>query len=147
MNDWVQFISDLSQAHRLKLRNGAPDDLISAFEQKHGSLPEELRNLLKVINGLSLEWFRILPIKDIRDLKETWDDLERANDPKASKFLSRSPDLLNRFLIFAEIGGSKCAAFERTDDTIWYEGADEMVQTDLKLRGFLEISMKEVQEL
>ena len=147
MSDWTQFISSLKQRSGVKTYKGASDELIARFELKHGPLPLDLKNLLKVANGLSLEWFRIMPIKDDTDVKSTWDDLERANNLQTSKFLNRDAELFRRFLIFAEIGSNRCAAFERKTETIWYEEDDEMVQTDLGSREFIELSLREVKEL
>jgi hypothetical protein len=147
MSDWNKFISDARQVHGIRTRKGATDGLIDAFDQKHGPLPKELKKLLMVTNGLSLGWFRVLPIKDDQELKGTWDDLERANNINTSRFLSRDPNLLDRFFVFAEIGGTRSAAFDKKDGTIWYEEDNEMVQTDLNLEDFIQLSLKEVKEL
>lgn len=48
------------------------------------------------------------------------------------------PDLLRRFLVFADIG-SGFAALDRSDGSIWFqEVGDDLFQTDLSFWEFVE---------
>ena len=99
-----------------------------------------------VTNGLSCEWFRILPIEDPNNIKNTWDGLKKANDLNKTKF-EVDECFLDRFVVFAEIGGGQCAVFDKLDGSIWYEEEEEFVKTDLTLKSLIEICLKEVKEL
>jgi hypothetical protein len=57
--------------------------------------------------------------------------------------LGGDPDLLRRFLVFADIGNG-FAAIDRGDGSIWYEEAsdEEIRQTDLNLREFVEVMVR-----
>ena len=61
-----------------------------------------------------------MPIEDPSDMKHTWDSIQKANDPDRSKF-EVDQEFLSRFVIFAEIGASECAVFDKTDGSIWFE--------------------------
>ncbi|UUZ48783.1 SMI1/KNR4 family protein [Massilia sp. B-10] len=109
------------------------------------AIPKELLELYEVTNGLEYEWFKVLPIHDEKNVKRTWDSLEKANRSDSSRF-NVDDGFLGTYLVFAEIGAGACAAFDRRDGTIWYEDEDELHQTDLDLAGFLEASLKEVDD-
>lgn len=112
-----------------------------------GGIPAQLRNFYEQCNGLSCEWFRVLPIESQRDVKRTWNGISRANDPLTTSFLGADRELLRRFLVFASLDAGRCAVIDRTDESIWFEEADELSQTDLDLAGFIEYCLKEVMEL
>jgi hypothetical protein len=108
-----------------------------------GPLPQELWGLLLVTNGLSRDTFRVLPVESSRDIKRTWDSIQRANDPKRTRFFEWDRSLLGRFLVSAEIGGGQCAAFERASNAIWYEDDQGFNETTLDLTGFIELGLRE----
>jgi len=107
----------------------------------------DLRQFYRAANGLSLEWFTVLPIEDPRDIKRTWDGLNRANDPTRTKHLGGDLEMLQRFLVFAKLDASNCVALDRGDGSIWYQEHGEIHQTDLPLEDFIETTLKEVTEL
>jgi hypothetical protein len=96
-------------------------------------------------NSVRLNWFAVLPIFNPDDVKNTWDSLERANSER-SAYLEADPGLLERFLVFADIGDGACAAMERATGVIWYEEGDELVETPLSLPEFIETGLKEASE-
>ena len=108
-------------------------------------LPDELADFFRSSNGLSSEWFKVFPIYDKSDPKRTWDSLEAVNSSK-SRFFGGDLEFMKRFLVFADIGGGRCAAFDRLDGTIWFE-EDELHQTNLSLEEFIETSLREVRDL
>ncbi len=105
-----------------------------------------LKAFYKVTNGLEEDWFCIFPLKDSANSKKTWNNLERANDVNRTEYLREHPELLERFIIFASIGGGNCAVFDRTDGSIWYQ-EDGLHQTDLSLFDFISTELREVKEL
>ena len=127
-----------------RTRSGATEEQLLAAEETIGRLPSALRELLSASNGLEGDVFKLLPLFDERDAKTTWDSIERANDPAVSRFLDRDQSLLARFIVFADIGGGRCALFGRDDHAIWYEDDDELCQTDFSLDAFIEASLKEL---
>jgi hypothetical protein len=46
--------------------------------------------------------------------------------------------ILNRFLVFADIGGTRCALFDRTDGSIWFEDEEQLSRTDMSLFEFID---------
>jgi len=54
---------------------------------------------------------------------KTWDSIQRANDPAKTDALRSDPDLLRRFLVFADIGDG-FAAIDRQDGTVWSEDGE-----------------------
>lgn len=111
-----------------------------------GSVPNELKELYQITNGLSYGWFRVFPIEDKSNIKRTWDSIQKANNPQTSKYLDGNDELLGRFLAFCEIGGGNVAVIDRNDFSIWFE-EDELHQTDLSLYEFIETTFREVKEL
>lgn len=110
-------------------------------------LPPAVCDFYAVSNGLQYEWFRIPPIHDPANVKQTWDSLQRVNDPGASKFLRGEPELLQRFLIFAELSGPECAVIQREDGSIWITENEELHQTELEIIEFISTCIREVIEL
>ena len=107
------------------------------------ALPAGLDSLYEATNGISYEWFEILPLYDEKSIKKTWDSLQKANSLDASKF-DVDEEFLRTFLIFADIGGGDYAAIDRRDGAIWYAEGDELHRTDLDLAGFLQACFKDV---
>ena len=110
-------------------------------------LAEEFYVLYMISNGLNFGRFRMLPIESSEDPKRTWDSLQRANNPKLSKYLGADVGLLKRLAVFADIGFGDCAAFDRQEPSIWYEEDGELHQTQVTLLEFLETNLREAAEL
>lgn len=146
MTKWIQMID--SWRRIVPLRTFAPASELSIGEagKQVAGLPEALEEFYKITNGLSAGSFKILPVVDAADIKRTWDSVQRANDAGSTKFLARSSELLKRFIVFAEIGPGRAAAFDRTDGSIWYEEDAELRQTNLSLEGFIETVLREIAE-
>ena len=102
----------------------------------------DLYEFYRLSNGIEYENFRILPFYDPNNPKKTWDSLERANDPHTTKF-SLDGDLLNKFFVFAELGASHCAMYDRIDGSIWYEDDEGYHRTTMNLKEFVELSLLE----
>src|SRR5215813_137268 len=145
--DWIKRLDEWRREFGVRTRAGASEFLLAQCEAKIGDLPTELRELLKISNGLHREWLSVLPIFNSVQPKHTWDDVIRANNPEATRFLTWSPNLLGEFLVFADIGGQKCAAFHRQTGAIWFEDMDEFTETSLSLDGFIETALREVRDL
>jgi hypothetical protein len=116
---------------------------VANVEASIGSIPLALKRFYEVTNGLSVDSLYVLPIERAESPKQTWDSLGRANDPRTTRFLEWDSTILKRFLVFADIGGEHCAAFDREDGSIWYEDDSGFHQTDLDLAGFIEASLRE----
>jgi hypothetical protein len=126
--------------YEIPVSSGLLDDL----KKELSYLPTDLENFYKITNGLKCDWFEILPIENPERVNKTWDGIKRANNVKTTKFLNADPNLLNQFLIFADIGALKCAAYSKKDSSIWYEDKEQLHQTDLNLEGFIETMLTEV---
>jgi hypothetical protein len=146
MNDWNQQLSKWRAS--TPLETFAPANLLSIEEARITleKLPRELEELYRITNGLTAGWFKLLPVEDPADIKRTWDGLRRANDPKSTRFLGRSSDLLDRFIVFADVGAGRAAAFDRDDGSIWYEEEGQLRQTNLSLAEFIDATLREVSE-
>lgn len=117
------------------------------MESKLGNFPEPLREFYQSFNGLTSGWFALLAVENPDDIKHTWDGIQRANDPLKTKYLDGDTALLQRFLVFAHLDALQCAAYDRSDGSIWYEQESELVQTDLSLEQFIETCLREVKGL
>lgn len=117
------------------------EDIISA-EAAVGSLPNILKDFYKITNGFEFDSFRVLPVFDNKSIKSTWDSINRANSADDTKF-SLNKELLNRFVIFAEIGALHCAFMDKNDETIWFEDDEDYNQTDLHLEEFITLALKD----
>ncbi|MBS0271541.1 MAG: SMI1/KNR4 family protein [Proteobacteria bacterium] len=126
-------------------------ELIEEAKKELSPFPPELEEFYSLTNGLSCDWFSILPIEDPKDIKKTWDGIKRANIKDTTKFLNdyieAYPNFLNDFLIFADIGGMECAVFKKKNFSIWYQDAEGLNQTNLNLKEFIHTVLREVQEL
>ena len=141
---WQQRVRMWTEKFDIQTRPGVKDTSLKLVENVVGPLPLPLRGLLSATNGIEAEIFRVLPIFDEVNPKSTWDSLERANSPNTSRFLDGDEELLAQFIVFADIGGGRCAAFGRDDGAIWFEGVDDLCQTDLELWEFVESSLVEL---
>ncbi len=139
-------LKQLSDKYGFQLMPPAPADL---REETYSALkmPKSLRQFYSVANGITHEWFRIPPISDPNRIKKTWNSIQRINDPNTSRYLDDEPEFLERFLVFAELSGPDYGAFDREDSTIWYSEGDNLHETDLDLLTFIQIGLREVDEL
>lgn len=130
----------------LELGPPAAADVLDETERQVGRLPAELRALLASANGVTCRSFRILSAYDQKYPKKTWDSIQRANDAKKTQALAGDPALLERFLVFADIGGG-FAAWDRSTGTIWYEekGDQELKETDLTFEQFVRMMLTQAE--
>jgi hypothetical protein len=141
----VQWISQIKNEYPgLETFPPASPSALEKVKQSLGELPEELEALLKASNGMIYHKFRLFPAYDPANPKKTWESLQRVNDPAKTRALRGDQELLNRFLVFADIGDGY-AMFDRTDGSIWYETAaePEVMQTDLSLQEFVQGMLNE----
>ncbi len=124
-------LEKLSNKYGIQLIPPAPADLreeaFSALE-----MPEPLRQFYNITNGITHEWFRIPPISDPDCIKETWNSIQRINDPGTSKYLADETRSWQRFLVFAELSGPDYSVFDRERSTIWYSEGDEKKAVPIK---------------
>jgi len=112
-----------------------------------GGIPDDLAELYRATNGLSLGWFAIFPVYDESRLKKTWNSISRANSPSHAPGAAREwPELLSDFLVFASFAGPGFGAFDRNLWHIWYFEDDELHETDLDLAGFIRTVAREVRD-
>ena len=142
---WKETIKSIARSYDVELEPPLDEKSIRLVTEEL-ELGEEFIDLYSATNGLSLGWFRVLPIQDSVRIKKTWDGLQRANDPKTSKY-ELDEEFLGRFVVFAETGPGECAVWDKTDGTIWYEEGEEYHQTNLSLKKFVELCLREVTEL
>jgi hypothetical protein len=146
MSQNIDDLKRLFQSHGTVMMKPVSQAVRDSCFQLIGPVPPLFSDLYALTNGFAHDWFRVLPIEDIGNPKKTWDSLQRANDPTRSKFFRDNPDILQRFMVFAEISGGNCAMLDRTDMTIWYQEGD-LHQTDLNLIEFILTEFREVGEL
>lgn len=130
-------LKEYLQDKGVRLFNPVSSKIIVDFENSFSPLPFELKQFYQISNGLVFEEFRILPIFDKEDLKETWDSLERANTLEKTKFKLESISSPNDFLVFAEIGGGHMALYSKADEKIWFEDDEGFYETTLSLCDFI----------
>jgi hypothetical protein len=143
--DWSKEVAQWARTYGAKIQSGASDERIAATETTVGPLPDELRALLRASNGIRGDTFSVLPVFNPNLAKTTWNSLERTNDARTTKFsmFEGDEELLKRFLVFVDIGGSRCGAFDRVRRTYWFEDDDELVETNLDLVGFIDALFRE----
>ena len=146
MSHTIEDLKRLFQAHGTVMMDPVSQVVRDACFEAIGPVPPAFSDLYAFTNGFTHAWFRILPIEDSGNLKKTWDSLQRANDPSRSKYFHCNPDILKRFMVFAEISGGNCAILDRTDMTIWYQEGD-LHQTNMSILEFIITEFREVEEL
>jgi hypothetical protein len=144
MLNWMQQIDAWRALAALKIFPPASEASLEDARQLVKDLPIVLEGLYRASNGLSAGAFKLLPIYDPSDVKRTWDSIQRANDARATRFLGRSSQILERFIVFADIGVGRAGAFDRTDGSIWFEDEDQLRQTNLSLDRFIEANLREI---
>jgi hypothetical protein len=139
--EWLSSLQAVSPD--VELLPPAGTAVIAEAEHLLGELPGELKDVLARANGLVCRSFRLLSAFDRDQPKKTWESLQRANDPSTTRALGGDPDLLARFLVFADIGGG-FAAWDRVQGSIWFEEAhdEELCHTDLSLSEFVETMVR-----
>lgn len=135
------------QEHGCHTLNPASAGAIAAVVEKVGPLPDDLHSLYLLTNGLSYEWFEIIPIEDPSNIKHTWNGLAKANVPTPDNFFGQMPELTTRFLAFARLDAGRNAFFDRVGGSIWFEEDEEIHQTNLSLCDFVDVVIREVDEL
>ncbi len=135
-------IESLVSEYSCKVFLPANEKDVIAAETAIGSFPKVLKNLYAITNGIEADTFRILPVFDANSIKFTWDSINRANNANNTKF-SLNQELLNKFIIFAEIGALHCAFIDKNDEKIWFEDDEGYHQTDLQLEEFITLCLKE----
>lgn len=143
MTKWIELLEVWRASGPLRTFAPASDARLATARDRVRDLPAELDAFYKITNGLAAGSFKILPIEDETDKKRTWDSLQRANDVRTTRFLGRSVQMLESFIVFADIGVGRAAAISRSDGSIWYEDDGELRQTDLSLEAFIETSLRE----
>ncbi len=135
-DDWLRALRQ--RCPEVDLLPPGPASVLDRAEHEVGTLPDELRDFLRQANGMNCRSFRLLSAFDERLPKKTWESLQRANNPATARALGGDPELLSRFLVFADIGNG-FAFFDRADGSIWFQesGEDEAAQTTLSFQEFL----------
>jgi len=131
----------------LELMPPAPVTTIDSAAAALGGIPDDLGELYRATNGLSLGWFAIFSVYVESRPKQTWNSISRANQPEhVPGAAGEWPGLLSDFLIFASFAGPGFAAFDRKHWRIWYFQDDELHETDLDLAGFIRTVAREVRD-
>lgn len=82
MTNWRVALAQLqTDFPDLELLPPAPVAAIDSAAAALGGIPEDLADLYRTTNGLSLGWFAILPVYDEERVRTTWDSIARANEP------------------------------------------------------------------
>ena len=142
---YLEKINNLQKIYDFKIIKPLPHEKIERQLSGLG-LSSDFLEFYKVTNGLNYEWFVIFPLEDVSNIKNTWDSIQRANSPEKSKF-GFDEAFLDRFVIFAEIGAGECGVFDKSDHSIWFETSGQFQKTDMNLANFIEICLREVQDL
>lgn len=144
MINWTQRIDAWRAITPVKSFPPASEPAIENARQHIRDFPDVLETFLASTNGLIVGPLKMLPVEDEKDIKRTWDSILRANNPGSTRFLNRSDELLNRFIVFAEIGAGRAAAIDRTDGSIWFEDEGLLRQTNLMLEDFVDTLVREM---
>ena len=131
----------------IKTYSKATNEEILQAEKDCGYIPDDLKNMFRVSNGINFDWFEIYPIYSKSDIKRTWDSLSRVNKIDTSVYISDDNEFLNKFLIFAKLSGPDYAVYEKVNDSIWYSNNKELNKTNLDLTSFIKTVAREVSEL
>lgn len=146
MIDWRRKIQEWSTVTHVEAFPSPTERAVEIAKEKVSDFPRTLAELLRATNGLNVGSLKILPVEDDQDIKRTWDSVQRANDPKVTRFLGRSPELLKRFVVFADVGAGRAAAFDRLDSSIWHEDDGDLRQTNVTLEEFVDAFVREQSE-
>ena len=151
MNTLYEKVMEWKTEHNCLLEQPVKKELIIGLKRAFSFLPKELEQFYEITNVLECEWFKILPIENIDRIKQTWNSIQHANCVETTDYLQPyirdNPRFLNDFLVFSDIGGLLCAAFNKKDSTIWYEDEEGFCRTDLTLIEFIDTVLLEVEEI
>ena len=147
MNDLKLKLVDWTKQFEFKKRKAVASKVIEKYMGDTNYILIDLKDLYAITNGLTYEWFDLLPIENLKDIKNTWNSLQRANNITKTNFFERDEGLLNQFYIIASIGGGNCACINKNDSTIWFEDDEGIHQTDMSLIEFIETCLKGVKNL
>jgi len=144
--DWTTFVRLMVDQYSINTRRVAAPELVEAAAMELRFATLDIYGLYALTNGLSLDPVEVFPVEDPNDVRHTWRGVRRVNDPNSTSYLGGDQELLNRFFVFAHIGGGCCAAIDREDGSLWYEEAGEFHQTTLSTAEFIEACLKEASE-
>ena len=132
-------IQELKRVSNGEVELGPPasDAVIERTESIVGALPEDLKAVLRTVNGIVFRRFRLLSAWDEARPKRTWESIERG---QAAMF-EDGDALGQRFLCVADIGDGY-AVYDRETALVWFLEGDEGVlrKTDLGLIEFIRVA-------
>ena len=109
------------------------------------NLTNDLKEFYSVTNGLFYSYFEILPLIDYKNIKKTWDSLQRANDINNSRFFI-DENFIDEFVIFSDIGTGEYGAYKKSNGSIWYSENNSLYETTLTLEEFIKVNLREASE-
>jgi hypothetical protein len=143
MTPFARSLGRLLADYKVELAPPLLETQVSKALATIGPVPDQLIELYHVTNGFSQNHFRVFPIESGNDIRNTWDSIQRANDPQHTKYLGANQELLEQYLVFADIGFGTCAAIKRRGGSIWYEEKGELHETNLNLLDFISTCFRE----
>lgn len=137
------YIEVLIDKHRAIVWHPIAQDIATRVLNELNVQNREISELYSVCNGLSLKWLTILPISD--GTATAFTSIQLANQTESSPYLSGSAELLDRFLIFADIGNGACAAIDRIDSSIWYQDGEDFRHAPITILEFLRTCVRDLE--
>ena len=138
MNDVIDLISTS--------KPGVTDsDIKAAEEQLDVDFPKQYIELFRRSNNAQIDEWSLFPIKDVKNLKKTWDDIVRQNQDL------RDDGLADALLSIGEDGTGDKVCFRIVDSVIdgkvyiWYHETEEIEEAASNLREFI-LSHAEIDE-
>lgn len=147
IDQWKEKIHYWKEKYQCQVFPPVKAEILEELEKQLGGIPADLKTFYMVSNGLFNDWFFIFPIEDPSNIKKTWESISKANKQGETKYLNGDSRLLEEFLIFSDISGGNSAAFNKNDNSIWFEEDSELYQTDLTLAEFIEGMLEEASDL
>ena len=87
MNDLKLKLVDWTKQFEFKKRKAVASKVIEKYMGDTNYILIDLKDLYAITNGLTYEWFDLLPIENLKDIKNTWNSLQRANNITKTNFL------------------------------------------------------------
>ena len=143
--DWTEYLHQIVHNHNVICwpPPSSEDSRKSLLQLAPNNAYETLFEFYKYTNGLNVRWLTIFPCTNVPPTPAV--KLLDANDIYLTSYLGGSEELLEIFVVFADIGDEAVAVIDRRDGTIWYEEDGELVQTDLSLQSFISTCLMEMQ--